>query len=214
MAIVAMTLACNYSVTKYGNLSKYGADTALSAMAVECNIFTVIINLSLGIALGAQPIFSFAKGKGDFERIKKTYFAVLIITAVLMVVFTLVDEIYPDAFIRPFGAGSALYMEYARKIFRIFLALSVLTSFIKSTVVFLQATDHPILAMGISMFRDLVCFIPFVLIFPLIMEKNQSGAGIDALLFAAPAADILATIGALIITIKVFKENERPQSLS
>lgn len=44
------------------------------------------------------------------------------------------------------------------------------------------------------MIRDIVCFVPLIIIFPAVF------GGIEAILFAAPAADLIAVIVAVVLT--------------
>ncbi|HBY3545591.1 TPA: cytidylate kinase family protein [Clostridioides difficile] len=53
------------------------------------------------------------------------------------------------------------------------------------------------------MIRDIVCFIPLIIIFPAIF------GGVEAILYAAPVADFIAMIVATFITIKFFKSLEK-----
>ena len=66
------------------------------------------------------------------------------------------------------------------------------------TSIFFQAVGKPVQAVVSSMIRDIVCFIPLIIILPIFF-------GIDGILFAAPAADFIAMIVAALITLSFFK---------
>ena len=208
IAIVAISLVCNMMLFKYGVLSKYGENIPISIISIQTKVFTVLINLVVGIVLGGQPILGFNIGAGRYDRVKQTYKYILLITLAITVVFTLVNEIYPEAFILLFGDGgefSDLYLEYGKYTFRIFMSLSIITCFIKMNSLFFQAVEKPVFATVSSLARDLLFFLPLVIILPAIAEKKESGSGIIALLYAAPIADILAGIIAVIFTVYFFK---------
>ena len=59
---------------------------------------------------------------------------------------------------------------------------------------YFQATGQPLKASILSMFRQLILLIPFILIFPMFF-------GIDGILYAGPAADILSGILVAIFVI-------------
>ena len=67
--------------------------------------------------------------------------------------------------------------------FRIFLSLVTFTCVIKMTSIFFQAVGQPVKAAISSLTRDIVCFIPLVIILPKFF-------GVTGILFAAPAADL------------------------
>ena len=61
------------------------------------------------------------------------------------------------------------------------------------TSIFFQAVGKPALAVLSSMIRDIVCFIPLILLLPEFF-------GIEGILFAAPIADFIAMLVAAALT--------------
>lgn len=56
MTIVIISLVCNIMLAKYGAISHYGVDIPIAIIGIESKVFTVVINLVVGIVLGCQPI--------------------------------------------------------------------------------------------------------------------------------------------------------------
>ena len=50
LAIVVVAILCNVQLAKYGALSKYGVDIPIAVIGIESKVFTVVINLVVGIA--------------------------------------------------------------------------------------------------------------------------------------------------------------------
>lgn len=90
------------------------------------------------------------------------------------------------------------YWIFAEKTFRIFLSLVTFTCTIKMTSIFFQAVGKPAQAVISSMIRDIICFIPLILILPVFL-------GIEGILFAAPIADFIAMIVAIALTVTFMK---------
>ena len=209
MSIVVISLTCNIMLAKYGAASVYGQDIPISVISIETKVFTIVINIVVGIVLGGQPILGYNYGARKYDRVRETYRAILIATLAVGVASTLVFEICPQAVINIFGSGNdALYLEYATRTFRIFLSLVVFTCLVKMSSIFFQAVGKPVLAVIASLTRDIVCFVPLVILIPSIFERNQAGSGINALLFAAPAADVIGMIVAVYLTVRYFKTME------
>lgn len=59
MSIVIISLVCNIMLSKYGAISKYGADIPIAVMGICMKVFTIVINIVVGIILGAQPILGY-----------------------------------------------------------------------------------------------------------------------------------------------------------
>ncbi len=214
MSIVVISLVCNIMLAKYGLLSIYGQDIPISVISIETKVFTIVINIVVGIVLGGQPILGYNYGAKKYSRVKETYRAILIATLVVGIVSTLIFEIYPQGVINIFGSGNdTLYLEYARRTFRIFLSLVIFTCVIKMSSIFFQAVGRPVMAVIASLTRDIVCFVPLVILIPSIFERNQAGSGINGILFAAPAADLIGMIVAVCLTVHYFRTMESSEGL-
>lgn len=203
MTIVIISLICNIMLAKYGALSQYGADIPIAIIGIESKVFTVIINLVVGIVLGCQPIIGYNIGAKNYGRVKQLYKLILMCTLVIGIASTLLFELAPQAVVGIFGTPTNIpnpedYWIFAEKTFRIFLSLVTFTCTIKMTSIFFQAVGKPAQAVLSSMIRDIICFIPLILILPRFF-------GIEGILFAAPIADFIAMIVATVLTIVFLK---------
>lgn len=203
MTIVIISLVCNIMLAKYGAQSQYGVDIPIAVIGIESKVFTVVINLVVGIVLGCQPIIGYNLGAKKYDRVRQLYRNILVCTVVIGIFSTLLFELAPRAVVGIFGAPTNIpnpddYWIFAEKTFRIFLALITFTCTVKMTSIFFQAVGKPIRAVIASMIRDIVCFIPLIIIFPLFF-------GIEGILFAAPAADLIAMVVAVVLTVMYFR---------
>lgn len=198
MTIVIISLVCNIMLAKYGALSQYGVDIPIAIIGIESKVFTVVINLVVGIVLGCQPIIGYNIGAKNYGRVRQLYKSILMCTLIIGVASTLLFELAPQAVVGIFGTPTNIpnpedYWIFAEKTFRIFLSLVTFTCTIKMTSIFFQAVGKPIQAVVSSMIRDIICFIPLTLILP-------NFFGIEGILFAAPIADFIAMIVAVALT--------------
>lgn len=203
MTIVIISLVCNIMLAKYGAMSQYGVDIPIAIIGIESKVFTVVINLVVGIVLGCQPIIGYNIGAKNYGRVKQLYKSILICTILIGAASTLLFELAPHAVVGIFGNPTNIpnpddYWIFAEKTFRIFLSLITFTCTIKMTSIFFQAVGKPIQAVIASMIRDIVCFIPLIVTLPVFL-------GIEGILFAAPIADFIAMIVAAALTVAFFK---------
>ena len=204
LTIVIISLVCNIMLKKYGALSVYGENIPISLIAIESKVFTVVINIVVGIVLGCQPIIGYNIGAKKHDRVKKLYLYILLSTVVIGLIFTIIFEAAPNAVVAIFGnpdpnqVDPDRYWEFGRKLFRIFLMLVTFTCTIKMSSIFFQAAGKPVLAILASLIRDIVCFIPLICVLPIFY-------GIEGILWAAPFADLVAMIVAAALTIVYFK---------
>lgn len=203
MTIVIISLVCNIMLAKYGAQSHYGVDIPIAIIGIESKVFTVVINIVVGIILGCQPIISYNTSAQKFDRVKMLYRNILLCTIVIGVVSTLLFELAPHAVVGAFGTPTNIpnpedYWTFGTLTFRIFLSLVTFTCIIKMTSIFFQAAGKPIRAVVASMIRDIICFIPLIIILPQFF-------GIEGILFAAPAADFISMIVATVLTVTFFR---------
>ena len=214
MTIVMISLVCNIMLAKYGAVSQYGVDIPIAIIGIESKVFTVVINLVVGIVLGCQPIIGYNVGAKKYDRVRKIYRSILLCTALIGLCSTLLFELAPNAVVGIFGSPTNLpnpndYWLFAEKTFRIFLSLVTFTCIIKMSSIFFQAVGRPIRAIIASMIRDVVCFIPLIIALP-------AAFGIEGILYAAPISDLIAVAVAAALTItfmKTLKRDEIMESL-
>lgn len=212
MTIVIISLVCNIMLKKYGAISQYGIDIPIAIIGIESKVFTVVINLVVGIVLGCQPIISYNFGARNYDRVKKLYKYILMCTLIIGVLSTLLFELAPNAVVGIFGTPTNIpnpddYWVFAEKTFRIFLSLVTFTCIIKMTSIFFQAVGKPVYAIVTSMIRDIVFFIPLVIILPKFF-------GIEGILYAAPISDIVAMAVTVVLTVVYMKKLNDDNKLS
>lgn len=199
-AIVVVAVLCNAQLAKYGELSKYGIDIPIAIIGIQSKVFTVVIGLVVGIALGCQPLISYNIGARKYDRVKELYKKITISTLLIGLAFTALFELAPDFVIGLFGTPSNIpnpedYWEFGEKTLRIFLSLISVSCFIKMHSIFFQAAGRPTSAIIASLVRDIVCFTPLILILP------AAFSGIETILYVAPISDVIALIVTVILAV-------------
>lgn len=211
IAIVLVAVLCNVQFAKYGAMSEYGADIPIAVIGIQSKIFTVVINIVVGVVLGCQPIISYNMGAGNYDRVRELYKKIMLLTVATGLVFTLLFELVPDAIIGMFGVPSnipnpAEYWKFGEKTLRIFLSLITIGCMVKMNSIFFQAVGKPVYALVSSMIRDVACFIPLMFILPAVSPS------IELLLYAAPISDLIAmsvTAGLSVTFIRSLKVAEQ-----
>lgn len=205
LSISIVYLVSNMILSKYGELSIYGKDIVISVFSIQTKVFTIVHSIVTGIVLGAQPIFGYNYGAGNLERVKKTYLIVLVSTLTIGGLATLILQLWPENIINIFGKGSELYYDFAGKMFRIYLSLMTITCLIKITAIFFQSIGKAVYAIISSLIRDIVCFVPLVLILSQKLEEARAGEGIKGILYAAPIVDFISVFVIIFLTLFFFK---------
>lgn len=209
LSIVIISMVCNKMLAIYGANSVYGANDPLAIIGICMKVFTIVLSIAMGIIIGAQPILGFNIGAGQTDRVRETFRKCMTATVVVGLIATLIFELAPSAIINIFGSNSEqpeLYMEFAVLTFRIFLMLITLTCSIKVISIFFQAVGEPLKAAIVSLARDIIVFVPLVLIVPRLMNS------INGVLWAAPIADLIGTVVAVSLVAVYFRKLPRSRT--
>ena len=204
LAIVLVAVLCNVQLAKYGAMSKYGADIPIAIIGIQSKVFTVVINLVVGIVLGCQPIISYNVGAENYDRVKELYRKIMLCTLIIGVAFTALFEFAPNFVVGLFGMPSNIpnpedYWEFGEKTMRIFLSLTCIGCVVKMNSIFFQAAGKPVRAAVASMLRDVVCFIPLILILPTLFPN------VKTILYAAPISDFISMIATAFLSVSFIK---------
>lgn len=162
MTIVIISLCCNIQLAKYGAVSQFGVDIPIAIIGIESKVFTVVINIVVGIVLGCQPIIGYNIGEKKYDRVKKLYRDILLCTVVTGLASTLLFELAPNFVVGLFGMPTNIpnpgdYWIFGERTFRIFLSLVTFTCIIKMTSIFFQAVGNPVNAIIAYRARSGLC---------------------------------------------------------
>lgn len=184
----------------------YGTDIPLAVIGITMKVFGIIIGICIGIALGGQPIIGYNYGAGQNQRVLETYKKILIMCFSIGLIATIIFQIAPNLIINIFGTNnSSLYKSYAIACFKIYMATILITCLVKATTIFLQSIGQSKKAMIISVLRDVILFVPTILLIGLI-TKN-----VKTMLYAPIIVDIITLIISIIIMKKVINNLYKKQ---
>lgn len=207
LAIMLVQIVMNKTLTYYGALSAYGADVPLACTAIVMKVNQVYFSVCIGIAQGMQPIASYNRGAGNFDRVKKTYRLALICNTTISCIAFIVFQTVPRQIISIFGSGSPEYFRFAENFFRIFLFMTFLNGIQPITSTFCTVIGEPNKGTFLSLTRQVICFIPLMLLFPVLFTYFLGTAhGIEGVMYVAPVSDFLAAMLSLIVIRGVFKK--------
>ena len=185
LAMTAVQIVLNNSVTHYGAMSEYGADIPLAVVGIITKINSIFISFVVGTAQGCQPIFGYNYGAKNYERVQGTLKIAVGMVVVIGCVFELAFQIFPNQITSIFGTGDAEYFRFAERFFRIYMMMTFLNGFQPLTSNFFSSIGKAKMWIFISLTRQVIFLIPLLLLLPI-------SFGIDGILYAGPVADFVA----------------------
>ena len=206
LAIMFVQIVMNKTLTYYGALSSFGADIPLAVCGIVMKVNQVYFSVCIGVAQGMQPIVSFNRGAEKFDRVRKTYRMALTCNIIISCLAFVVFQLFPEQLLSIFGSGSEAYVQFGIKFFRIFLFMTFLNGIQPITSTFCTVIGEPNKGTFLSLTRQVICFIPLMLVLPFAFAKIGGQAmGIEGVMYVAPISDFLAAVLSLIVVKKVFK---------
>lgn len=198
LAIMIVQIVLNNSLKHYGSLSEYGESEPIACAGIIMKVNMIIFSIVIGLAQGSQPIESYNYGAKNYDRVKKAYSMALSTGAVISVIAFIGFQLFPRQILSVFGTGTETYFEFGTRFFRTFLFFTWLNCIQPISSTFFTSIGKPIKGVFLSLTRQIIFFIPILIILPLFM-------GIDGILYTGCIADLLAAVVAVIMTVFEFK---------
>lgn len=167
------------------SLVKYSGEVGLAAIGIVFSIATLLFMPVLGVAQGAQPIIGFNYGAGQYDRVRETLKTAIFAGTAISTLGYLAVRIWPQQLVGLFSQGDTALTELTIHAIMVYMALIWLVGYQVICSNYFQAVGKARQAIVLSLSRQVLFFIPLLLILP----RFWGGEGIWR---AAPIADFLA----------------------
>jgi putative MATE family efflux protein len=170
-------------------LRHHGGDLAIGAYAIVNSYVTLFAMIILGLCQGMQPIVGYNFGAGKLKRMKDTLLLTIKIGIGIKTIGLILALLIPTLMIRLFTTHPELIEMGARGLFFMFL-MAPLFVLQMVTSNFYQSISKPALSITMSLSRQLLFFVPCLLIF-------SNYWGLDGVWYAVPVSDFLSVVVAI-----------------
>ncbi len=196
------------SICFNSSLLKYGGDIAVGAMTIASSVMQMALLPLQGIGQGAQPLTSFNYGRGNIERVKKSFKTLLAISFSYTFVVWIFIMATPSFFASVFASNKSL-IEYSSKVLRIYCFSLFLMSIQISCQMTFVAIGVALSSVIVAVVRKIVLLIPLIYIVPLFVSDKAVGV-----FLAEPIADILAVTFTIILFLNKFPKALKEKKIS
>jgi len=192
----AMNLANSLlNVVLNRGLGRYGGDDAIAAMGILSAYMSVIFMPVFGITQGAQPLIGYNYGARKYARVRHLFWAAAAATTLLMTAGGAISQLFPVPILRLFVPADSDLIPLGVRALRIFtLAFPIIGFPIMGGHLF-QAIGKPVQAALLALSRQILLFVPFILLFPRFW-------GLSGIFAAAPASDLLTFLISLFLVAR------------
>ncbi len=176
-----INICYNYS------LLKYGGDIAVGAMTILSSVMQFAMLPLQGLGQGAQPVISYNYGAKNKDRVRRTFFCLLLSSMIYAVLLWGLVELFPSLFVSMFTSDETL-RTFTVPALRVYMAAAVLFGIQIACQITFTALGDAASSMIVAITRKFILLIPFMFIFPLVFSGDQT----MAVFMAEPAADVIA----------------------
>lgn len=182
-------------------LLKYGGDLAVGAFGIVNRVAMLFVMIVFGLNQGMQPIAGYNYGAKLYDRVLEVLKKSVVFATIVMTIGFLVAELFPQSIVSIFTNNQELIAKSTTGL-RIVFIFYPLIGFQIVVSTFFQSIGKAGKAIFLSLTRQVIFLIPFLLILPKYF-------GINGVWVAMPASDALSIILSFLLIrlqIKAFRK--------
>lgn len=179
-------------------------DAAIAAMSVAGRLLYLSNSVAFGIGQGAQPVIGYAHGAGNKDRVGETFWFTTKVSILGMGVFAVLGYIFAPQLIGIFRDDPDV-IEIGAGALRLICFGMPFATFMATASTLLQVVGQPLYSSILIFSRQLLFYIPVLMILPRLVGLLGVQAG-------GPLADALTFLVALPISLKFFGKPGRKSS--
>lgn len=168
------------------SLLKYGGDVAVGSMTILASVMQISMLPIQGLTQGAQPIVGYNYGAKKIERVKQTFWLLLICCLIFSTAIWAVCMFAPQVLIGIFTDDATL-MAYTKWAIHIYMAMSLIFGIQIACQQTFIALGNAKTSVFLALLRKVLLLIPFIYILPHIFTDQAF-----AVFLAEPLADAIA----------------------
>lgn len=174
-------------------LQFYGGDLAIGAFGIMTSFTSLIVMAIVGMAQGMQPIVGFNYGAQQFNRVRTTLKYCTIIASIITTIGCIIAISLPNVIARCFTPDTEL-LNITSNGLTIYASTFFVVGFHIIVTNYFQSIGRAGVSIFLSLSRQILLLIPFILIFPPIL-------GLNGAWLAQPISNIISAIVATIILV-------------
>lgn len=192
-AAPSLVSAASSAITAIINttLYKYGGDVAVGAAGIFVTYTSLLTTVVVGMCQGLQPIIGYNYGAGRLDRLKRAFWLATGASVVITIVGAAFGQLCPGLIARAFTVDQELISATVNAL-TISLTLFYVVGFQIVATTFLQSIGLAGKSIFLSLVRQVIFLIPFLMILP-------GHFGLDGVWASFPTADVFSTTTAALM---------------
>ena len=181
-------------------LASYGGDYAVGAYGIVHKMTFIFVMIVMGFNQGMQPIAGYNYGAKAYDRVTKVLKTTIYLATGVTTMAFVIGEFCPELVARIFTSDEKM-IEMAAVGMRYNCLLFPIVGFQMVTGNFFQSIAQPGKAIFLSLSRQLLFLVPFIIIFPHFW-------GINGVWISLPASDLVSSVISACLLVHYFKKHK------
>lgn len=190
----AAVILMNFAAQPYG-------DAAIAAMSIVARYSHFINSAIIGFGQGFQPVCGFNYGAGNYRRVMEAFYYCVRTAFKVLLVLALVSFALAHPIMAAFRRDDAAVIATGTLALRAQCVTLPFMSYLTMANMFTQTIGYGVRATVVSILRQGICFVPFILLLPAIF-------GLWGVVLAQPFADVVSLLIAYLICRGILREME------
>ncbi len=179
-----MQISINLSLVIANNILAVYGHLPIAALGLIFRLFMFALMPAIGISQGLLPILGYNFGAGKMDRIQEALGKGLVLSTLIVTFFGVLYFVWPPFFLSFFSREAELIALGSQALRIMVIMFPVVGAQVVFTVYF-QAVGKGLPSLLLSILREVIFFIPFMLIMSVLL-------GLDGIWIARPLSDLCA----------------------
>lgn len=179
-------------------LQRYGNDLYVGSMTIMMSVMQLLVVPIQGLTQGVQPIISYNYGAKNFDRVKKTFKLLIVISFTATTLGCIAIIIFPEIFVGMFTQKEELAMLTSQMI-KIYMAGMWAFGLQMACQSTFMGLGQAKISLFLALLRKVVLLIPLALLLPIKF-------GVNGIYYSEPIADIVASFTTLTVFLLSYKK--------
>ncbi len=197
-AMISSSMGLVQAIVVFNVLSRIGTEQDIAFFGAAWRVLLFMLTPLFGLMRAFQPVAGFNYGAGRWDRVRLHYWVFVAAGVVMVVPIWLLMGAFPVqtlAIMLPGVDFTAADLHH----FRVLILVLPVLPIVFTALSLLPAVERPGLATGVSVARQLVFYVPVMLLLP-------RWAGISGIYYGATGIDLLCTLWLLAIVLAIFRK--------
>lgn len=198
-AMIASSMGLVQAIVVFNMLARIGDEDDIAFFGAAWRVLIFMLTPLFGLMRAYQPVAGINYGADQWSRVRQTYWTFVIAGALMIIPAWGLMSLFPDqtlALMLPDVVFSAADIHH----FRVLMLVLPVLPIVFTALALLPAVEQPGKATMVSVTRQLLLYVPVILLLPKLM-------GISGIYYGSTAIDFLCTLWLLIIVLMIFRRS-------